>query len=510
MSTIPVNNRLIAKNTIMLYFRMFILLLVNLYSSRIVLQELGVEDFGIYNIVGGIVSLFTFLNSTMSGATSRFMTFTLGEGDGVKLKETFKVTLTLHLYIALLIIIGGETIGLWFINNKLVIPTTRIEAANIVYQLSLLSVIFKTIQVPFNAVIIAHEKMNVYAFIEIINAFVVLCFLYILQISGFDKLIIYAAMLSFVAMMVLCLYVIYCKKNFTECLLRLSSNKDITIPMLSFSGFDLYGNMCVTARTQGINIILNIFFGTAINAVNGIATQVQAAILMLSNNIALAFRPQIIKNYAANNIDLMEKQINYSSMISMILFSIFAIPLILEMPYILTLWLGNIPPHTIEITRIAVISCWIGAINSMLTIPIHATGRIKALSLCGGSIYLLTLPAAYVLIKVYPIPELAYWTTLLFMFLLLICTCVILKTMIPQFSLFKLWFKNLFACFICILIASIVTFFMCNRIESSLLRLSMEVFLYVTNVLVFVYLFVLDKDHRIVVLTLIKQRLNKN
>ena len=490
------NNKRIAKNTIALYVRMIILLFVNLYSSRIVLQELGAEDFGIYNIVGGIVALFSFLNATMSGATSRFLTYALGEKDYSKLKETFKASLTLHILIAVLILIISESIGLWFVNEKLIIPQDKIDVANIVYQLSIFTVIIKTIQVPFNASIISHEKMGVYAGIEIVNALIIVAFLNILQIINSGKLIIYASMVLSVAICVLILYTIFCLKHFSECTLKLSRNKEIMKPMLSFSGFDLYGNMCVSARTQGINVILNLFFGTVINAANGIATQVQAAILMLSTNVTSAFRPQIIKNVASNDIELMEKQLNYSSIISVLLFSIFSIPLVIEMPYVLRLWLGEPPMYVESITRISVFACWVGSINGILNIPIHATGKIKALSICGGTIYLLTLPAVYICLYYWKIPELAYCVMFVFMLILLIATCILLKKRLPQFSMKNYWIKSLFPCFIAISIAGIFALSIHEYMRESFLRLITIGISYAVILLIIIYSFILSDEDR--------------
>ena len=508
MDDVSLSNKRIAKNTIILYVRMLIILLVNLYSSRVVLRELGAEDFGIYNIVGGFVAMFGFLNATMSGATSRFLAFSLGQNDIKKLTDTFKTSLILHFVIAVIIFIIAETIGLWFINNKLVIPDSRITAANMVYQLSIFTMLLKTIQVPLNAIIISHERMHVYALIEVINAIVILVFLFLLPNWENDKLVFYAFMICFVAFCVLNTYIIYCKNQFEECRLKFSFdfNWEIMKPMLSFSCFDLYGNMCVSARTQGINIILNMFFGAIINAANGIATQVQAAILMISSNISLAFRPRIVKSYATNELVEMEKLVYSSSKISMLLFSIFAIPLILEMPYVLHLWLGVPPEHTISITRIAIIICWIGALNSILTIPIHATGKIKELSLYGGTIYLLTLPVTYCLLMIYNIPEIAYLIMLLFMFVLLFTTCWILKRRISQFSMISYWIKNVIPSIGIIIMATIIVIPININMKEGIYRLLLVLIVYFVAIIPLSYLFLLNKNQRGLILAYVKNK----
>lgn len=488
---------------------MLIILAVNLYSSRIVLQELGVEDYGIYNIVGGVVAMFAFLNTTMSGATSRFLTYEAGKNNVSKLKDTFKASLSLHCLIALIIILFSETIGLWFVNNKLVIPENKMDIANIVYQISILTISVKTIQVPFNASIISHERMDVYAFIEIANALIIIGFLFLLQLFDFGKLIIYSLMLLFVAVCVLLMYCTYCLRKYKECTVKFSADWHIMKPMLVFSGFDLYGNMCVTARTQGINIILNIFFGTVINAAAGIATQIQAAILMISSNVSMAFRPQIIKNYAVGQIRQMEKLVNTSSIISVLLFSIVAIPLFIEMPLVLDIWLKTPPKHTESIARISILVCWLGALNSVLTIPIHATGKIKVLSLCGGTIYLMTIPVAYFCVKFFEIPEVAYITMLVFMVVLLCSTSIILKRLIPQFSNVRYWLKSILNCVLCILFSTICVVTLTKNIDEGILRLLTIGIAYALLLFVSVFIIVCNKEQRHNILKYIINKYNK-
>ena len=277
MSDRSANNKRIAKNTAYLYIRMFISMAVSLYSSRVILQTLGIEDYGVYNIVGGVVAMFSFINSTMSSATSRFLTFELGRGLKGKLEDTFNASFWVHVLIALLVFVLCETIGLWFMHYKMVIPEGREIAANIVFQLSIVAMLVSILQVPFNATLIAHEKMDIYAYVEMVNVFLRLCILYVLVMVDMDKLILYGILTLAISTSIALYYCFYVRTHYRECCVSAQFRWNVIKPMLSFSGWDFYGNMAVTARTQGVSMLLNIFFGPIMNAAAGIATSVQTA-----------------------------------------------------------------------------------------------------------------------------------------------------------------------------------------------------------------------------------------
>lgn len=298
-------NKRIAKNAIMLYLRMFLTMIVGLYTSRIVLTTLGVEDYGVYGVVGGIVSMLSFLNASMSGATSRFLTFELGRGDRQRLSDTFSTALIFHVLIAIIVFIIAETVGLWFFYNKLVIPENRIDAAFWVYQLSILSSMFTITQVPYNSCIIAHEKMDVYAYVEMLNVTLKLGIVYLLMVGNFDKLILYAVLVFLVSFIIMFIYRIYCLYMFEECKFHFIVKKAYMSPFLTFSGWDLYGNLSYTVRIQGANFVLNMFYGVVLNAANGIASTVQGILMGFSSNIIMAFKPAIIKKYAVGCFDEM-------------------------------------------------------------------------------------------------------------------------------------------------------------------------------------------------------------
>ena len=324
------NTKRIAKNTLMLYVRMLFGMLVSLYTSRVILNTLGVEDFGINNVVGGVVGMLGFLTASMSGATSRFLTYELGRGDLVRLKETFSSALIIHIGIALVVFVIAETAGLWFFENKLVIPESRMTAAHVVYQLSILSTMLGITQVPYNATIIAHEKMNVYAYVEILNVCLRLLIVYLLVIGDFDKLILYSILTFSVSVLIMSIYWVYCIRHYEETKFHFIWKKDILKPMLSFSGWDLYGNASVTARTQGVSMLLNMFFGPLMNAAAGIATQVQNAVMAFAGNFIVAVRPQIVKQYAAGEYESMFKLLKEAIVLCFTLLSLLSVPLMCE------------------------------------------------------------------------------------------------------------------------------------------------------------------------------------
>jgi len=448
------DNKRLAKNTAALYCRMLLSIAIGLYTTRVVLNTLGAEDYGIYNVVGGIVAMLSFLNAAMSGATSRFMAFELGRADFQRLRNTFSTALLIHAGIALVIFIVAETAGLWFVNAKLVIPADRLAAANWVYQFSILAAMVNVMQVPYNASIIAHEKMTVYAYVEILNVSLKLIIVYLLVIGTFDKLILYGGLTLCICIVIIFVYRGYCRRYFEECRTRLVYDKSILVPMLSFFGWDLYGNMCVTARQQGTNVLLNLFFGPIANAASGIATTVNGTLLGFTYNILMAARPPIIKSYAAGNIPVMLCMINNISKYMLLLVGAILIPILLEMPYIMQLWLKNVPEYTVVFCRLIFISGCIGIVNSAVIAGIHATGRIKLLSLLSGSFFLINLPVIYVFLRLGAPPWMAYIVHGVFVLPALIANCLILNRYVPEFRPWKFLFCN-FASAVCVITLSL-------------------------------------------------------
>ena len=374
------NNHLIAKNTIFLYVRMLLSMGIYLYTTRVVLSILGVEDYGIYNVVGGLVAMFSFLNATMSGATSRFITFELGKNSS-KLQTVFSVALTIHIIIALIVFLIGETFGVWFLENELTIPATKMYEAKWLLQFSIMTMIFSFTQVPYNASIIAHEKMNVYAYFELVNVGLKLLSVYLLLIIDTNKLIFYGAIVMLIQIGVTLLYRLYCINKWEHCKFKLSLDREFLRPLLSYSGWDLFGNASLVARTQGVNILLNIFFGAVMNAAAGIAMQVQTAAMSFATNVMTAFRPQIVKTYATKSYNEMINLISLGSIITYVLYLIIVTPLIFEMDFILHIWLKEVPNYTVCFCQLALLMDLFSNSGRFLMIGIDATGRIKETSL---------------------------------------------------------------------------------------------------------------------------------
>jgi len=395
------NNKRVAKNTLFLYFRMILIMLVTLYTSRVVLAELGIEDYGIYNVVGGVVIMFSFLNNCMSTATQRFLTFELGRGDMERLKRVFAASLNIHIAIGILIILLAETIGLWFVNEKLVISADRIVAANWVYQFSILTFCINIIQVPYNAVLIAHEKMSVYAYISILEALLKLGIVYLLVIIPTDKLVIYSILVFTVQFIIRGIYQVYCRRNYIESRFKLFWDKELYKQMSSFAGWNLFGSVAWLLRDQGINIVLNLFFGPAINAARGVASQVSNAVMGFISNFQVALNPQITKDYAIGNIDGMERLSYLGIKFSFLILFTMAFPLCLNIDYVLHLWLVEVPDYAaLFIILIMIDSLANTLFGSPLMTSLAATGRIRNYQIVVSCIILCILPVGYVALKI--------------------------------------------------------------------------------------------------------------
>lgn len=405
-NTIPSSlskSKLIAKNTLMLYFRMILTMLVSLYTSRIILNTLGVEDFGIYNIVGGVVSMLAFFNSAMSSATQRFLSYEIGKGDFVQLRKIFNATQIIHIGIAVFVIILAETIGLWFIKTYLVIPIERMEAAIWVYHFSVFSFIISILQVPYNATIIAHEKMNVYAYVSILEAFLKLLIVFMLTWILFDKLKLFGILHFGVTFIIAAFYRLYTFKNFEEVNFELVKDKQLYKTLINYSGWNLFGNIAAVLKGQGVNILLNVFYGPVVNAARGIAIQVQAAVNSFVSNFQLAVNPQIIKSYATEKREYMTLLIIRSAKFSFYLLFLVSLPIILEADQILQLWLKTVPHYTSIFTILVLIIILIDCISGPLMTAIQATGKIKVYQAVVGTLLILILPISYLFLKLgYP------------------------------------------------------------------------------------------------------------
>ena len=399
MSETSSANKRIAKNTLVLYVRMLFTMGISLFTSRVILQTLGVEDYGISSVVGGVISMFTFINAAMVSSTQRYLNFELVRGDANQLRSVFSTSLQIHALIALAIIVLSETVGLWFLNEKLVIPEARMNAAMWVYQCSILSCAVSIMSTPYNAVIVAHEKMSAFAYISILDVSLKLLVVYLLVVLPFDKLIILSILTLLVQLFIRYIYTLYCHRHFPESYFQFRFNKTLFKEMFGFAGWSFWGNLAAILYTQGLNMMLNIFFGPIVNAARGIAVQVQSAVQQFVGGFQTALNPQITKNYASNNLPQMHSLMFRSARFSFLLLFFLSLPVLMETNFILTLWLKTVPDDAVIFTQIMICISLIYTTANPCIIANQATGKVKIYQMVVGGILLLILPISYVVLK---------------------------------------------------------------------------------------------------------------
>lgn len=393
------NNKRIAKNTLLLYFRMLITMLVGLYTSRVILQTLGVSDYGLYNVVGGVVSMFTFVNGTMASGTQRFLTFELGTKNEIRLHKVFNTAMALHGLLALMLFVLVETIGIWFLYNKLNIEQGRMDAAFWVFQFSCITLMVNIVQVPFMSSIISHEKMDIYAYMSIFDVTMKLLMVYLIQVIDYDKLILYGFLYLVVNCMSAIIYNVYCRSHFDECKIRRIFDKQVFKEMLNFSGWNIFGCAAVTFQGQGVNILLNMFFGTVVNAARAIAFQVNGIVMQFVNNFQMAVNPQIVKHYAAGETNEMVKLSTENSKLAAFLLLFLLVPIFLEIDFVLKVWLGEYPAYAPIFLRIILLQSVVQTMTRPVVMMIHAVGKMKLVNLTAGGALLMILPVSYVFLK---------------------------------------------------------------------------------------------------------------
>ncbi len=393
------NNKRIAKNTLLMYVRMALLMCISLYTSRVILDVLGVEDYGIYNVVGGLVSMFAIINGSMTSATQRFLTFSLGKGDPTDTNKVFCVAFQTHVLVATFVVILVETVGIWFLNNKMQIAVERIDAAFYIVQFTAVSTFFNIISVPYISTIIAHERMSAFAFVSIAEATLKLFVVFLLMASHFDKLIVYGLLLAVVQIIIQATYIWYCRRLFEECSIRFVRDRKMFSEILSFAGYNLFGSFAGVSSNQALNMLLNMFFGPVVNAARGIAIQVMGAITQFITNFQIALNPQIVKSYAQGDFVQMHKLIYRGAKFSFFLMLLLSLPVLIETPYILGLWLKNVPEGTVTFLRITVCTMLIYTLAQPIMTANNATGKVKTYYIVCGSMLILILPISYAALR---------------------------------------------------------------------------------------------------------------
>lgn len=507
METSKTNKR-IAKNTLFLYIRMLFSLLVSLFTARIVLDVLGAEDYGIYHLVAGFITLFAFLNSSMSSATQRFLAFAIGKKDKTYLTNVFSMSFNIHLIIGVSIVVLAETIGLWFVNTQLNLPSGRLVAAKWVYQFSILTMFLTIITVPFNAVIIARERMNIYAFISILETILKLVIVYMLYITSYDKLEFYAFLTLIVTLIVSVFFRTYCLKYFHETKFRWFWDKPLFKTLFFYAGWNLWGNLAYVLYGQGINVLLNIFFGPTINAARAIAYQIQGAVGGFVSNFQIAINPQIVKSFASEDLKYMHKLIFQGSKYSFFLLFTMCLPILLNTETILILWLKIVPEYTVLFTQLVLINILIDTISGPLMTAAQASGKIKLYQIVIGGLLLLILPISLILFKMgYP-PQVTLYVSITISVIALFSRLIIISPLVKL--CIRSFISNVvFRIVPVILVSLIIPKTLKHFLSDDILGLFIVLISSFLSVIFTIFLFGMNKKERIFIYEKIRYKLKK-
>lgn len=438
-------------------------MLVSLYTSRVVLNTLGVEDFGIYNVVSGIIMMFVFINGAMANGTMRFITYELGRGDKVKLSKVFNSALITHIILALFVLLLAETIGLWFLNSKMNIPHEKMYAANWVYQFSVFSAIISMTQVPYTTLIMGHERMKVYANVGILEVVLRLIIVYLLVLVPFNKLIFYSFLVTVTSLVIASIYRLYCIKQFEESKFHFYLDKGMLIEMSSFAGWNLLGSAANIGTKQGVNLLLNIVFGPIMNAAYGVAAQVNGAITMFGQNLMTAIKPQIVKSYANEENEYFQLLLHRASKFTFFLLLFVSIPILIETEFILNIWLKNYPDYSISFVRLVLINALLFCYNDVFFLASQASGKVAVYQIVTSGISLLYLPIIYYLMKYFNDPTLSFKVMIIGTCILMPTGLIIIKKVMPFIRIKDFFFKNiipnLFIFFISLILSSYLSHF---------------------------------------------------
>lgn len=469
-------NKQIVKNTIVLYIRTIVILIVSLFTSRVVLNTLGVEDFGIYNVVGGVVTMFSLLTSSLNTTISRFITTELGKGNIERLKNIFSTSVNVQILIAIAIGLILELVGIWFLNNKMQIPADRMFAANIVMHCSIATFIINLISIPYNSCIIAHERMTAFAYISILETVLKLCSVLLLYIQFFDNLIVYAILLMLTSIIIRIVNGVYCSRNFEECKYKVNLEKPLLKEMTSMASWNLVSSSATVINNQGINVIINLFFGVTVNAARGIAVQVEGAILQFANNFTTALNPQITKSYAAGDYKRMRNLVFKGSRLSFYLLFIISLPVMIEAPTILKLWLNIVPEHTVVFVRFALTISLITIITRSLYVVSMATGNIKRYQTVVGSLSLLTFILTYICYKIGAKVEATYIIAVIIEISIMIARVIIVNKLV-YFGVINFFKSVVLRIVLVVAISLIVPLLVKGIMPASTIRLILEIFI---------------------------------
>jgi Na+-driven multidrug efflux pump len=499
-------NKTIAKNTIFLYFRMMFTMMVSLYTSRVILQVLGIDDYGLYAVVGGVVGMLAFLTNALGTGSSRFLTFELGKNNPERLHRTFNTTFSIHILLSVVIILLAETVGLWFVYNKLEIPPERLDAAVFAYHFSILTCVIAILQVPYNASIISHEKMNVFAYVSIFEGLAKLGVVYILLLGEFDKLKLYAILICSVQILVTLFYHWYCVYHYPETHYKPTLDRNIFREISAFSGWSLFASGSIALNLQGIAIITNMFFGSAVVAARVISLQVNSLLTTFVNNFRTAVNPQIVKKYAEGNLSGSEDLVITSTKYTYYLMLFIALPLILQTDFILRLWLTNVPEYTVVFSRLIVIQCLFSVFDTGLYMSFYAKGRLRENALISPTVGFLCFPIIYLLFKFGYSPVSLSWVFLICYAILGLIVKPYLAVKIANYRI-KSIVKMFFSCFKVTIAAIPIPLVLFYVLGEGVAKFLTVCSISVLCVFISAWLLGIDKSMRVKISTMVKNRI---
>lgn len=503
MAYIPSSSRMI-KNTFLLYFRMALMMCINLYTSRIVLHTLGVEDYGIFNVVGGVIVMFSFISDGMTASTQRFLTFEIGNGDKDRLHAIFVTSLHIHIVLAIITVIVGETVGLWFVLEKMVIPPERMVAALWCYQFSILTIVLTILYYPYMSAIIAHEKMSSFAYIAILDAVLRLLLVYLLLVFDYDRLILYGLLYAGEKILIRMVYNIYCIRHFEECKYKWIFQKSLFKEMGSFAGWSMGGHIAYAGYTHGLNLLLNVFFGPVVNAARAVAIQAQSAISQFAVNFQMAINPQITKTYASGQLDEMHQLVYRGTRLTFCLMLILCLPLIVETPLVLGIWLKEVPEGSVIFLRFLLVILIAQHCQSPLATSMAATGKVKKYELVVSGLMLTILPISYIVLSMGGLP----WTVFaVYLAILILSYAAIFHIVLPMIKLSLIDYVKhaVRPCLIVLLLSLIVPALLKLQPERSVFMSFVTIVLTVISTAFLCYKIGLDEELR----GLIKNKINK-
>lgn len=476
---------------------MVIVLAITLYTSRVILEVLGVEDYGVYNVVAGFVTMFGFFNSSLSNGIQRFYNFELGKNGVEGARRVYNMALLIQILLAIIIVLPTEVFGLWYLHNKMVIPDGRMFAAEWVFHLSLLTFVFNIIQVPYTAAVMAHERMDFYAVVSVFDVLIKLGIVFIIPYLDFDALILYGLLTTAVALFNLLLYFGYSKRNFKEIAIERTFRPSLFKEMLSFSGWNVFGTLGQMFKDQGVNLILNFFFGPIVNAARGIANQVNGGLQSFVTNITVPVRPQVVQSYSQGNIDRSLNLTYTISKLSCYVLLMMSLPIMLEINYILHIWLGdNVPEYTNVFVIIIVLNSFISNLNSAVSGVVHASGKMKIYQLCGGSISMVSVIFVYIAMLIWDIPSIALVVLLALDVIRQIVALFVLKSIVREFSLLTYCYGVVIPLVAVSLLSLIFPVLVHNFIAEGFIRFLVVFIVSVISVVVSIVIFGLNKNEK--------------